>query len=49
MGYTFPSLALENGEYIQMGYKCPSLALKKKRKRKGGNAFKRVVSFLILV
>ena len=47
MGYTFPSLALENGEYIQMGYKCPSLALKKNKKM--GNAFKRVVSFLILV
>ena len=44
MGYTFPSLALENGEYIQMGYKFPSLAFKKKK-----NAFKRVVSFLILV
>ena len=26
MGYTFPGLASENGECIQMGYKFPSLA-----------------------
>ena len=36
MGYTIPSLALENGEYIQMGYKFPSLAFFFKRMHLNG-------------